>query len=126
LAQVGRLGRGASAKVFKAVDVDTLKLVAVKVISFKRDSQAHRLIKHEVTALRSQRAPLLSKTFGTDAATTPCPHISRFYGCVVDKLRMQASIAMEYECCGSLEDWVKDGLPTPEPWLAHVAYSILQ
>ncbi|KAG5185587.1 kinase-like domain-containing protein, partial [Tribonema minus] len=124
--QVGKLGKGASASVFKAVDMFTLKLVAVKVIKMDRDSHAYRLIRHEVTALRSQRAPLLLDTFGDDSSIAPCDYITQFYGCAVDKSSKQASIAMEYECCGSLEEWCRDGLPTPEPWLAHVAYSILQ
>ena len=98
----------------------------MKVIHFGADSKAHRQIKHEVTALRSQRAPLLSDGFGADGLTLPCANISRFYGCVVDKAKKQASIAMEYESCGSLEDWMKEGLPAPEPWIAHVAHSILK
>jgi serine/threonine protein kinase len=124
--QIGKLGKGSSASVFKAVDIYSLRLVAVKVINFGSDTKAHRQIKHEVTALRSQRAPLLSAGFGADAGTTPCPNISRFYGCVVNKSQKQASIAMEYESCGSLEDWTKEGMPTPEPWLAHVAHSVLK
>jgi serine/threonine protein kinase len=124
--QIGKLGKGSSASVFKAVDIYSLRLVAVKVINFGSDTKAHRQIKHEVTALRSQRAPLLSAGFGADSGTTPCPNISRFYGCVVNKSQKQASIAMEYESCGSLEDWTKEGMPTPEPWLAHVAHSVLK
>ncbi|KAG5180713.1 kinase-like domain-containing protein, partial [Tribonema minus] len=123
--QVAKLGSGASGSVFKAVDVDTLQLVAVKLIHFNsRDMKSARLIRREVAALSSQSAPMLLQTFG--AGMTPCPYISHFYGVKYDKTRMQASIAMEYACCGSLEAWSKDGLPVPEPWIAHIAYSVLQ
>eukprot|EP00611_Tribonema_gayanum_P028295 TRINITY_DN7234_c0_g1_i1.p1 TRINITY_DN7234_c0_g1~~TRINITY_DN7234_c0_g1_i1.p1 ORF type:complete len:292 (+),score=74.93 TRINITY_DN7234_c0_g1_i1:40-876(+) len=125
LVAVAKLGSGASASAFKAVDVDTLQLVAVKVMHFNsRDIKCVRLIRREVAALTFQSAPMLLGTFG--AGMTPCPYISHFYGVKFDKSRMQASIAMEYACCGSLADWSRDGLPVPEPWLAHVAYSVLQ
>jgi len=67
----------------------------------------------EVSALRT----LASDGIGD----VPC-----IYSCKADSALSQASICMNLLNLGSADRWATKGRPCPEPWLAHVAYTLLQ
>ncbi|KAG5175286.1 kinase-like domain-containing protein, partial [Tribonema minus] len=116
-----RLGKGASSSVYMAVCVRTLAVVALKESPI-RTAADRDAVRSELQALRTQRSPLMDRSFvGDDTAS---PHIVRFYGGVMLQERT-AVLAVELVAGGSLQAFIDRGSPAPEPWLAHVAHSCL-
>jgi hypothetical protein len=99
--------------VCSAVDAVTLELYAVKTLYMDLAGEWCSLYDAEVSALRT----LASDGIGD----VPC-----IYSCKADSALSQASICMNLLNLGSADRWATKGRPCPEPWLAHVAYTLLQ
>ena len=113
---------GATSNVFRAVHAATLKMIALKEVTVSNDAD-RRAVRTEMSALHTQRSPLLTSTFTTDLAS--CPRIVDYYGSVVQE-NGNACIAVEYVAGGSLGSWLDSGCLCPEAWIAHIAHQALE
>ncbi|CAM9451916.1 unnamed protein product [Chrysoparadoxa australica] len=110
LLKIGRLNHGASATVHRAVDIETLAIVAIKELTCAT-AKARDMVQHEVAALDMQRVPLLSarvqphtppsavskeegqwrfseqneEASSHAGGRAVCPHIVQYYGCSIWK-----------------------------------------
>ncbi|CAN0226892.1 unnamed protein product, partial [Phaeothamnion confervicola] len=119
---------GSTSNVWKAVDVETLQLVAVKeVVAGSREARVS--LARELAALTPQLSPLTPDSRASPpaaAAAGGCPHIVTFYGSFVKaEGGPELCIAVEYERGGNLQSWLEDRRPAPEPWLAHISRQAL-
>lgn len=131
LVKISVLGQGASGKVYKAVHIGRLKLVAVKVIPVFESDKRHQITK-ELKALCKNLQPLQ----GTGEASAPlwrvawrpalccntvdecrayvcvcsdgsggvpCPYVVSFYDAFINPTEGNVSLVMEYMDGGSLQ-----------------------
>ncbi|GMH68286.1 hypothetical protein TL16_g04893 [Triparma laevis f. inornata] len=93
-----RIGKGASASVFRAIDSITLKVVALKEISISEPLKC-KMLQEELKALVPQRRSLDDDENGTNC-------IVDYYGAWVDMTTKTAYMVMEYMSDGSFEGLV--------------------
>ncbi|GMI09892.1 hypothetical protein TrVE_jg13453 [Triparma verrucosa] len=93
-----RIGKGASASVFRAIDSVTLKIVALKEISISEPLKC-KMLQEELKALMPQRRSLDDLECGTNC-------IVDYYGAYIDMTSKTAYMVMEYMEDGSFEGLV--------------------
>jgi serine/threonine protein kinase len=104
-----KLGQGACGVVYKALDITTMQLVAVKAISVFDRSKRQQMVKE------------LRSLFGIMNSSTSANHIVQLYDAFSDPEDGSAFLMMEYMDGGSLQDIVDSGGCSDECTLASIA-----
>lgn len=125
LIKLSVLGQGASGKVFKAIHVNTLKLVAAKVVPVFDTEKRHQMVK-ELHALYANLTPIKDRKGARADSSAPCPFVVSFYDAFISPADGNVSIVMEYMDGGSLQDIVDTGGVTSESVLANISWRLLQ
>ena len=105
-----RVGKGASASVYRAIDSITLKILALKEISIAEPLKCN-MLQEELKALAPQRKSLdddddydSSSSMSAQQNSHNC--IVDYYGAYYDLSKKTAFMVMEYMECGSVEGMV--------------------
>lgn len=123
------LGRGACGTVHKAIDVPTLRLVAVKTV-YIHQSEKRRQMVRELRALHSLASPSRNNegeacSSAAHGASESKPIIG-FHNAYSDPRAGAVCIVLEYMNAGTLQDLVNASVPASEHMLAAVAFSVLR
>lgn len=120
------LGKGASGRVFKAIHVPTLTIVAVKVVEIVEPEKRKQLI-NELNTLEFNRVSLTSLNRSNCNLIVPCPFIVTLFDVFNDEARNRACIVMEYINNGSLQNAIDEcqGFSDIEI-LTNLAYQVLK
>jgi hypothetical protein len=109
--KLGLLEQGNS-RVYKAIDLNTLRVLALKEVTCKT-RRARDMVRNEISAL---------------TRLTDLPSIVSYCGWSRDNFEWRCptvTIAMGYEAGRTLQTWVNEGGPRSSPWLARIASSML-
>jgi serine/threonine protein kinase len=109
---VNQIGRGTTATVHRAMDTSTLQLLALKNITMDTAGHWRTLYTSEVRTLQ---------------ALAESEHVPCLLACKAYPELAKATLCMRLMNLGNADQWARTRhRPCPEPWLAHVAYSLLQ
>ncbi|CAM9811883.1 unnamed protein product, partial [Chrysoparadoxa australica] len=124
LLELEQLGRGGSGEVRKALDLQTLKLVALKKVPALTPKHQASIREEIATLSLTQRQNLLHQDFRINSPSESCVNILEYYGVIPQP--ESVTIAMEYIHGGNLQQHVQSGRPLTEPFLRHIFSSVLE
>lgn len=116
------LGKGAGGVVYKAIDLLTLHLVALKVIPVFESDKRHQL----VTELQSLYANIVPYEVDQGRPGKNCQYLVSFYDAFLNANAGNVSMVVEYMDGGSLQDIVNTGGCNSEKVLANISFNILK
>ncbi|CAM9758524.1 unnamed protein product [Chrysoparadoxa australica] len=125
LVLLGKLGKGASGMVYKAFDLITLKLVAIKVIPIHCRAQRRQLV-HELCSLYDSLKATPGSPASAGSRDSGRSEIVEFLDAFAQKEDGSVSLMVEYMDGGSLQDLADKGGCQDEATLAQMARQCLR